>query len=218
MNTGSHLDVKHRAASVEKDLPEPMQKRSRETANRFVAAAMDLLRTRTYAELSIADLARAAGRSVGVFYQRFTSKDDFLNMLLSAFFDESIKWRARIPVQGTPTETYRHYLQLTFQRLMENRNLWHAALQRSAVDPGFWQVYGSFRQEVAMGTRLAIEESLGRPLEPEEQRRLRLAAQVFNSVINNQIINGPGPLRLEDDSFFPELADIALGVASLPES
>lgn len=217
MNTDSHFDVKVLALTGEGELPEPVQKRSRETAGRFIAAAMDLLRTKTYAELSVSDLGRAAGRSVGVFYQRFNSKDDFLNVLLAAFFEESIKWRRRIPLQATPAETYRYYLKQYFSRLMEHRNLWHAALQRSATDPAFWRIHGSFRQRIAAGSREAIEETLGRPLQPEEYRRLRVAAQVFNSVINNQIINGPGPLRLEDDGFFSELADIALSVARLPE-
>src|SRR6185437_11976656 len=66
--------------------PAPRQYRSRVTAERFVAAAFRLLETKTFEALSVADLAREAGRSVGAFYQRFGGKDDFLTVLLTAYF------------------------------------------------------------------------------------------------------------------------------------
>ena len=46
---------------------------------------------------------------------------------------------------------------------------------------------------------------------------LAVAGQVFNSVMNNQIINSPGPLALDDDEFLPTMAEIALNVADLKD-
>jgi len=217
MNTGSHFAVKLGVASGDMDFPAPMQERSRKTAEKFVSAAMELLREKTYAELSVAELARKAGRSVGVFYQRFGSKDDFLSVLLFAFFERSIDWRRNLSVDGlTPEGVYRAYLHESFCSLLRCRNLWHAALERSASDPAFWGTFGPTRDYIGGITREAIEGVTGRPLDDEERYRLDLAGQVFNSVINNQIINGPGPLRLEDDDFFPELEKIVLDIAKLP--
>jgi AcrR family transcriptional regulator len=217
MNTGSHFVVKRAVAAGDKDLPAPMQERSRATANRFVNAANQLLREKTYAELSVAELARAAGRSVGVFYQRFGSKDDFLAVLLTAFFDRAKVWRSSLPVEGkSPVETYRAYLRAGFDDLLDHRNLWHAALERSAADPRFWDTYGPIREQIGTITRGALEKSLGRAFEPAERHRVAVAGQVFNSVINNQIINGPGPLMLEDANFFPELEKVVLNIAELP--
>lgn len=193
-----------------------MQERSRTTANRFVTAAMKLLRERTYAELSVAELAREAGRSVGVFYQRFGSKDDFLAVMLTAFFDQAMTWRNAMPAQGSPSEVYRAYLREGFFNLLEHKNLWHAALERSAANPEFWKTYGAIRDEIGGITRSRIEEAMGRPLDPQERRNVAMAGQVFNSVINNQIINGPGPLMLEDDNFYPELEKIVMDIAKLP--
>ena len=48
----------------------------------------------------------------------------------------------------------------------------------------------------------------GDPLAPEEVYRLRLALQVFNSVINNQMMNNPGPLTLNAPEFLPTLLSI----------
>lgn len=71
------------------------------------------------------------------------------------------------------------------------------------------------RQRIGDLSLAAIERSAGRPLDEAERQRLALAGQVFNSVINNQIINAPGPLRLEDREFLPELRTIALQIAAL---
>jgi AcrR family transcriptional regulator len=217
MNTGSHLSVKRSLAHGDKDMPEPRQERSRHTAERFVSAAMDLLRQKTYAELSVAELAKRAGRSVGVFYQRFGSKDDFLEVLLDAFFEASLKWRSAFDEGATTADVYSGFLDRGFVSLRENRNLWHAALERAAAEPDFWGKYGPYRASAGQITRDALERKLGRPLTDGERRNLALASQVFNSVINNQIINGPGPLMIENDDFFPELQRIVLDIAKLPD-
>lgn len=217
MNTDSHLPVKRALALGDRDLPEPRQERSRETAGKFVAAAMDLLRGKTFGELSVAELASAAERSVGVFYQRFGSKDDFLDVLLTSYFEVSNAWRGEFVPKGGPAKVFSAFLKRGFEDLRRNRNLWHAALERAALDPNFWGKYGHFREEGAVFTRSALEKALGRALMPEERRRLALASQVFNSVINNSIINGPGPLLIENDDYFPELEKIALDIAKLPD-
>ena len=216
MNTDSHFPVKRSLASGDKDVPEPRQERSRETAHKFVSAAMELLHQKTFGELSVAELAKAAGRSVGVFYQRFGSKDDFLDVLLTAFFEDSYDWRRSFVPEGSMEDVYCAFLERGFTDLRANRNLWHAALERAALDPDFWTKYGRFREEGAVFTRNALEKALGRALTDDERHRLALAGQVFNSMINNSIINGPGPLLIENDDFYPELRKIVLDIAKLP--
>jgi AcrR family transcriptional regulator len=213
MNTGSHFEVKQPVAQDSTIIAPPVQARSKATARRFTDAAMRLLRERTFAELSVAELAAAAGRSVGVFYQRFGSKDDFLAILLHAFFAQSIEWRSAMPITGTPRDIYLSYLEKGYLSLVENRNLWHAALQRSASDPDFWLTFGDIRTRINDLTRTTLERAQGRPFSQGERRRLAIAGQVYNSVINNQIINGPGPLELGNDDFFPEVSRIILSIA-----
>lgn len=215
MNTDSYFPVKRGVTVGGKDMPAPMQRRSRETASRFVDTALDLLRTKTFAELSVAELAQEAGRSVGVFYQRFGSKDDFLAVLLLAFFEASLTWHEDQLQGDTPAEVYEKILKNGYLNIMRNRNLWHAALERSATDPNFWSTFSPFRKRVAELSRAAVEAVMGRAQTPSESRQMALAGQVFSSVINNQIINGPGPLMLEADDFFPELIKIVQSVALL---
>ena len=49
----------------------PKQERSRQTAERITAAALELLERKSFADLSVQEIARRAGVSVGGFYARF---------------------------------------------------------------------------------------------------------------------------------------------------
>ena len=191
-----------------KALPAVHQGRSRVTAERFVEAALDLLRTRTFDELSVADLARGAERSVGAFYQRFGSKDDFLASLLATYMSNRERDTERVLAGGNDESVIEAVLDDNYRSLMRNRNLWHAALRKSAQNPGFWAQFQSNiqRRPEIMAARLG--QIRGHPLDPEEVYRLRMALQVFNSVINNQMMNNPGPLTLNAPEFLPTLLSI----------
>ena len=205
MNTGSHLNVNPPAAD---GMPAVQQKRSQITAEKFVEAALDLLRTSTFDELSVADLARRAGRSVGAFYQRFGSKDDFLASLLTTFLAAAERSTERLLAEGRDESVLETVLTDSYETLMRNRNLWHAALRKSAQNPGFWDQFlaNIQRRPVIIAARLG--ELRGRPLDGHEIYRLRTAVQVFNSVINNQMINHPGPLALNTPEFLPTLLHV----------
>jgi AcrR family transcriptional regulator len=63
----------------------PKQARSRQTAERITAAALALLERKSFAELSVQEIAMRAGVSVGGFYARFPSKQALLQ-----YFDAPI--------------------------------------------------------------------------------------------------------------------------------
>ena len=202
MNTDSSFDVNLSSGLA---LPAAHQGRSRITAERFVEAALDLLQTCTFDELSVADLARRAERSVGAFYQRFGSKDDFLASLLVTYMSARERSVERLLAEGDDESVLEAVLADNYEALMRNRNLWHAALRKSAQNPGFWAQFQVFiqRRPAIMAARLG--EIRGQPLQPEEIHRLRIALQVVNSVINNQMMNNPGPLTLNTPEFLPTL-------------
>jgi AcrR family transcriptional regulator len=205
MNTDSSLHVNPPAAGSR---PAPSQGRSRLTAQRFLAAAFALLETRTFEALSVADIAREAKRSVGAFYQRFGSKDDFLTVLLIDVCERGEVESARVLSEGRDEGVVETLLAENFAALMRHRNLWHAALRRSAADPAFWAQFHPYavRTRRLLVDRLAVIR--GVPLDEDELKRLGIAMQVFNSVINNQMMNTPGPLALTNPDFLPSLLRI----------
>jgi AcrR family transcriptional regulator len=215
MNTDSPFDVNPVGGGVR---PAPSQDRSRMTAERFLLAAFKLLETKTFDELSVADLAREAGRSVGAFYQRFGSKDDFLVTLLVTYFETRETETAAILAAGRDESVVEAVLADNFISIMHNRNLWHAALRKSAQDPGFWSQFHKYvqRRPQLMAARLA--ELNGRPVPEDEVFRMGIALQVFNSVINNQLLNNPGPLTLTSPDFLPTLLRVFRTVRGIQHS
>lgn len=194
----------------------PQQTRSRVTAEKFLEAAFKLLETQAFSELSVGDLARTAERSVGAFYQRFGSKDEFLSILITDFMSTGIGEKAAIVWQGdTAQDVFITFLEDTYHRIRNHRNLWHAALQMSSSSPEFWAQYGALRAQRFQDMLTAIEKGCGQKLSSEEAQRIAVAGQIFNSMINNQIINSPGPLSLDDDAFLPTMIEVALSVAKL---
>ena len=202
MKAGSLSDLDPPACGL---LPAVHQGRSRITAELFVEAALDLLQTRTFDELSVADMAKRAGRSVGAFYQRFGSKDHFLASLLISYMAGAERRAQELLGEGRGEEVVETVLTASYEGVLRNRNLWHAALRKSAQNPGFWTQFHPFVQQRSGTVAARLGEIRGRPLDPDEVYRLRIATQVFNSVINNQMINSPGPLTLSAPDFLPTL-------------
>ncbi len=67
--------------TLESPAPRGLQERSLRTAERIVAAAIDLLSQKAFASLTVAEVAARAGVSVGGFYARFPSKAALLEYL-----------------------------------------------------------------------------------------------------------------------------------------
>lgn len=64
----------------------PQQARSRETMTQILDAAARILETKTFEELTIAEVVQQAGTSVGAFYGRFKDKEGLLHALDERFF------------------------------------------------------------------------------------------------------------------------------------
>ena len=205
MNTDSPFGVNPVADLAR---PSASQDRSRKTAERFLDAAFKLLESKTFDELSVADLAREAGRSVGAFYQRFGSKEDFLAVLLVTYFETREAEFLRMLAEAKDDGLIETVLSDNFASLMRNRNVWHAALRKSAQAPGFWSQFHRYVQRRPQMMAARIGELRGETLSDEEVLRLGVGLQVFNSVINNQMMNTPGPLTLGSPDFLPQLLRI----------
>ncbi len=82
-------------ARTETSVNPPRQARSRDTLERFARAAVDLLNHRPWSRISVAELADAAGSSVGAFYTRFADKDALLEYLDARYADELIAFSRR---------------------------------------------------------------------------------------------------------------------------
>jgi AcrR family transcriptional regulator len=83
-------------------MKEPRQARSRETLERLENAAVRLLKSRTWNDLTIADLVSEADSSVGSFYGRFADKDALLDHLDELYTERTLALLSSIIASPAP--------------------------------------------------------------------------------------------------------------------
>lgn len=94
----------------------PRQPRSQRSLERLLGATRELLETRSFDEISIAEIVRRAGSSVGVFYSRFADKQALLDCLDELYTQDVLEefpalassWRERqLPLEEKIVEASR---------------------------------------------------------------------------------------------------------------
>ena len=120
------------------------QQRSEQTREKFLQAGLDLLRSRNYSDISIAQISARAGCSIGSFYLRFRNKEAFFEYLIESI-SETLKTGVRANLTAekvlglTLAQTVRlcvdHYVQTNRQY----ESVIRAALQYSINGSEDWQ-------------------------------------------------------------------------------
>ncbi len=193
------------------------QERSRKTRDALIAAAWKLLQAHPWQVISINDIVKTAGSSVGAFYSRFTDKEALLEALAAEWLEERWAQRAKGFASLTPDADYAAFAILnSYHHLLHHQNFWRAVLVKGANEPGFWE---SFRASGLQTMQLTIDchkQRIGRELTEQEIQRIRFAFQMANGVINNGIVNRPGPLLPGTPEFEAALVHGFKAVSGLP--
>ncbi len=93
----------------------PQQSRSRKTLNRILRAALELLEERGVEGVTVQDVVKRSGTSVGSFYHRFGTKDDLLAYLERRVWEDALErwsalWREEAPEEGAAAPSLRSVL------------------------------------------------------------------------------------------------------------
>jgi AcrR family transcriptional regulator len=182
------------------------QKRSHKTYHALIKTGFLLLEQRELESITIAELAQAAGYSVGAFYSRFNSKDEFFDALIAHHLEERSRVRDRILATETDTTLINTLIDDLVTYYWKRRRFWRAALVRSIRDPDFWAPIREHGHEFADSMIARIEARASRPLSKPERLNVRFAFQVALGTINNTIINRPGPTFMGQAVFVDNLA------------
>lgn len=177
------------------------QDRARETRDRLLAAGFKLLKRKHFDELSVADIARAAGCAVGSFYLRFADKDQYFQAIAEMRRTQSSGQLEGWYEGATRSSIVTRAMERELGFVLEHPNLWRAALKRGTTDPEFWQ---EFRELGKLSVTRFLEgyaRVLGRTLTEDEIEHIRFAFQMIRGTLNNTLINQPGPLKLDDAAF-----------------
>ena len=177
------------------------QKRGRVTYDALIDTAFTLLDHKEFDEISIAELAQKAGYSVGAFYARFRSKDELFDAMVLQHLQNRHKVRERQFARADDAALIHELLEETVHYYWGRRRFWRAALIRSIRDPDFWAPIRKLSHEFADSLLGRIRTRAGRALTNAEDANVRFAVQLAFGLINNTILNRPGPFFLDQERF-----------------
>jgi AcrR family transcriptional regulator len=181
------------------------QDRGKKTYDALIKTCFQLLKKEKYASITVSDLAKSAGYSVGAFYARFRSKDEFFDAMVAYHFKNRGEALERIFSTFSNNNLIDELIKDIILYFSANQNFWRAALVRSMRDPDFWAPIRQSGHDVASRVIERISEQAGRSLTEQEKTNLRFAFQITFGTINNSIINQPGPIFMNQELFVEKL-------------
>ena len=181
------------------------QKRGQVTYDALIETCFELLREKEFDQISIAELAQKAGYSVGAFYARFRSKDELFDAMVQQHIQNRHKVRQRQFQETNDARLLHALLDETVHYYWGRRGFWRAALIRSIREPAFWAPMRKLSHEFADALLARYAARAARALTSAEEANVRFAVQLAFGLINNTILNRPGPFFLEQDLFIDNL-------------
>ncbi|MGP1609792.1 MAG: TetR/AcrR family transcriptional regulator [Burkholderiales bacterium] len=182
------------------------QERGQVTYDAMIAAGFRLLEQRDLQDISIAELVRAAGYSVGAFYSRFHGKDEFFDALVARHLETRTATQkhlfATLPRESLLDELIANVVNYYW----DHRKFWRAVLVRSVRDADFWEPIRKHGHEFTGRFLERLHAEMGRRLNKEEEANVYFAFQVILGMINSTLINQPGPIFMGQKLFIQELA------------
>jgi AcrR family transcriptional regulator len=181
------------------------QKRGQITYDALVETCFALLQEKDFDDISIAELARRAGYSVGAFYARFRSKDELFDAMVMRHVEGRRRTRSKQFAAGAGPTMVHDLLEETVRYYWGRRLFWRAALIRSMREPESWAPMRKLSHEFASLLIAHMAARAGRSLTAQEEANVRFAVQLTFGTINNTILNRPGPFFMDQALFIQNL-------------
>ena len=194
-----------------RDLPgilPTQQRRSQETTVALLEAAAVMLRERSLDELSIEDLCKRVGVTIGAFYGRFESKDAFFSALMSLAASKALAAvRAAVADENNIAagleQACRRVVEIAVEVVRRNVGVVRAAAQYESIYPERW---GTIRSTggamVDLATPLLLAR-MGRGRIAAKTRSIGFAFQMMFGTLINAVLHKPKLVSLDE----PEMVD-----------
>ena len=179
------------------------QGRSEATFRGLIQAGRKALDAKFFDEMTIEDIARDAGASVGAFYGRFENKEAFFSAIQEiTVADIESELKSQLAQRKVEAASDKEFLvavaKSTVGIFRKHRGLYIASFKHSSTRPGAWSPIrrlGS-RASGLITAKLALRlRRCGKPL---SERKIRIGLQFMNGLLVNAVLNDPGPLSLDD--------------------
>jgi AcrR family transcriptional regulator len=194
-----------------RDLPgilPTQQRRSQETTVALLEAAAAMLRERSLDELSIEDLCKRVGVTIGAFYGRFESKDAFFSALMSLAASRALAaLRAAVSDEdklGTGLEqACRSIVEVAVDVVRRNVGVVRAASQYESTYPERWGTVRATGNAMVDLARPLLLARMGRGRIAAKERSIGFAFQMMFGTLINAVLHQPKLVSLDA----PEMVD-----------
>lgn len=181
------------------------QERGQLTHDRLIATGFRMLELTDLQEISIAELTREAGYSVGAFYSRFRSKDEFFDALIAKHLETRTRTQIYLFATLATDVLVSEMIHNVVSYYWDHRKFWRAVLVRSVRDSAFWEPIRKHGHEFTGRFIERLTKEIGRSLSEKEEANISFAFIVSLGTINSTIINQDGPIFMGQKLFIEEL-------------
>jgi AcrR family transcriptional regulator len=186
------------------------QARSEATYQALIAAGRKALENQSFEQMTVANLARSAGASVGAFYGRFDNKRAFFSAIQETVVAEvEAHVRAQLDaldIAGADARTFLCVIAEIWACIFrDNKGLYRAAFKDSSAAPHVWTPFKRLGWHAAAMVSAKLLPRLSKMGAHSTERDVRIAMQFMNGMLVNATINDPGPIHLESDEMVPYL-------------
>jgi AcrR family transcriptional regulator len=197
-----------------RDLPgilPTQQRRSQETTVALLEAAAVMLRERSLDELSIEDLCKRVGVTIGAFYGRFESKDAFFSALMALAVKRAIAAVHAAVADADNLETgleaaCRRVVEVAVDVVRRNVGVVRAAAQYESIYPERWgTVRATGTAMVDLATPLLLAR-MGRGRTAAKTRSIGFAFQMMFGTLCNAVLHKPKLVLLDATEMVDRLA------------
>lgn len=194
------------ASSLEtKGVTPTQQARSKATFQALIQAGMQVIESKEFQAIKIAEIARAANVSVGAFYDRFQNKDVFLAALQEIVAENIEASVRRITEDGSfaslgEIDAVAVMVKAWLQPVRKHRGVIKATLGHVSTQPRAWSPLRRAGRRVADLFVNVLEPRLAARGRKAPMREIRIAMQFVFGLVVNSIMNDPGPLAMHNDA------------------
>ena len=177
------------------DRTAPLQARSRATRNRILGALARLLGSKTFDQISVAELIEAAPCSMSSFYARFPTKEALLNAFHDRFFEVSTahidRALSRIASdKAAPEQRMQMLVEFVLRSYRDNRGLLRSLIlhDRTHPDSGFSARRHAYKRNVLEAFLAIMRDENGRPVSPSARSSAAFALWLVVQAIEQIVL------------------------------
>jgi len=203
-------------APIDSGVRPTYQRRSQEKQQRLLQAAGKLIAEADLDSISVADIAQAAGCSVGAVYVRYANKDALFRAVVADMLAHSRDALETVYANATDDSArVRVAVKVAIDDCRRNAGILQSALRQGLADAAVWEPIRAYGQHAASRLTEALNTDTTARRRRVDHAKVGFAFQVLHGTLLNTLIHDPGPLKMGSKAFEDELTRTILMILGL---